>query len=169
MRSLSKRILTAAGPILQPLFDNPDDVVERAVAVAADRGVERQFGTPGAAEQFVDRLAERLPLQVPQGDVDRRERTGQRTLGTELDEAVQHPVLQHGMIERVLADQRRSEVVGDDAERGEPALHRRRFADPPEPVIGVDADKGAALRRAVVRRPGKLERLDFTDFHRPSQ
>jgi hypothetical protein len=30
----------------------------------------------------------------------------------------------------------------------------------------VDADKRAALRRGVARRPCDLERLDFADFHR---
>src|SRR4051812_1523488 len=53
----------------------------------------------------------------------------------------------------------------DDAERGETALHRRGFADPVEPVLAPHPDKGAALLRLVLRRPGDLKRLDLGDFH----
>ena len=165
VRSLSKRILIAAGLSFSRVFDHAQHLVEAALAVAADRGVERQRGAPGAAEQLVDRLAEQLALDVPQRDVERGQRAGQRALRPELDAGVQQRVEQHGMIERVLADQRRRQVVADDAERGEAALHRRRLADAVDAVIGVDAHEGAVLRRLVVRRPAHLEGVDAGDLH----
>ena len=69
------------------------------------------------------------------------------------------------MVERVLADQLRRQVVRDDPERGQPALHRRGFADPVETVLAPHPDKGAALLRLVLRRPGDLKGLNFGDFH----
>ena len=44
--------------VLQPRLDDAQHLVQAAFAVAADRGVERQRGAPGAAEQLVDRQAE---------------------------------------------------------------------------------------------------------------
>src|SRR5665213_2984075 len=69
------------------------------------------------------------------------------------------------MVERVLADQRRRDVAGDDAERSQPAQHRRRLADPGNAVVAIDALPGAALRRFVARRPANLEGLDVFDLH----
>ena len=43
--------------VLQPRLDDPQHLVDAALAIAADRGIERQAGPPGAAEQLVDRLA----------------------------------------------------------------------------------------------------------------
>ena len=151
--------------VLQPRLDDAQHLVQAAIAVAADRGIERQRGAPGAAEQLVDRLPDQLALEVPQRDVERRQRAGQRALRPELHTGVQQRIQQHGMIERILADQRRREVVPDDAERGEAALHRRRLADAVDPVVGEDADEGAVLRRLLVRRPAHLERIDAGDLH----
>jgi len=47
--------------VFEPGFDNPQHLVEGALAIAADRGVERQAGAPGAAKKLVDRLAKNLP------------------------------------------------------------------------------------------------------------
>ena len=49
--------------VLQPRFDNPRHLVDAALAIAADRGIEGETGRPGAAQQFVDRLIEQLALQ----------------------------------------------------------------------------------------------------------
>ena len=106
-----------------------------------------------------------LALDVPQRDVERRQRAGQRALRPELDAGVQQRVEQHGMVQRILADQRRREIVRDHAERGEAALHRRGLADAEHAVVGVDAHEGAVLRRLVVRRPAHLERIDAGDLH----
>ena len=40
--------------------------------VVADQGVDGIRHAPRTAEQFVDRLPERFPFQVPKGDIDRR-------------------------------------------------------------------------------------------------
>ena len=151
--------------VLQPRFDDAQHLVDAALAIAADRGVERQAGAPGAAEQLVDRLIEQLALQVPQRNVERRQRAGQRPFGSELDEGVQQCVEQHRMIERVLADQRRRQIVLDDPERGEPALHRRRLADAERAVVAMNSDPSAALRGLVLGRPLNLKHFDFADLH----
>src|SRR5712691_12736472 len=39
-------------------FDDAQHLALAALAIAADRGVERQAGAPGAAKQLVDRLPE---------------------------------------------------------------------------------------------------------------
>src|SRR5947207_10793987 len=151
--------------VLEARFDDAQYLIDIARAVAADRGIERQARAPGAAEQFVDRLAEEFALHVPERDVERRERAGQRAIGPELGKAMERGVEKDGVIERVLTDQHRRDVARDDAERGEAALHRRRFADAVVSVIRVDADKGAALLRLVAGSPADLKRLDVADFH----
>src|SRR5438105_12736177 len=78
-------------------------------------------------------------------------------------------VEEDGVIERVLTDQHRRDIARDDAERGEAALHRRRFADAVVSVIRVDADKGAALLRLFAGSPADLKRLDVADFHYASE
>src|SRR3954452_13046642 len=69
------------------------------------------------------------------------------------------------MGELFLVNQLRRQVVRDIAERGETSLHRRGFADPVEPVLAPHPDKGAALLRLVLRRPGDLKGFDLGDFH----
>src|SRR5262249_39405880 len=63
------------------------------------------------------------------------------------------------LIKRILADQRRREVVLDDPDRGEPALYRCRLGNAEGAVIAMDSDPGAALRRLVVGHPGDLKSL----------
>src|SRR5229473_8640670 len=75
--------LDRGGIVPQARFDDAQHLALAALAIAADRGVERQARAPSAAEQLVDRLPEELALQIPQRDVDGRERAGQRALRTE--------------------------------------------------------------------------------------
>jgi hypothetical protein len=60
-----------------------------------------------------------------------------------------------------LADQGRRKIVLDDPARGEPALHWRRLANAERPVIAMNSDPGAALRRLVLRRPFSNLRIAF--------
>src|SRR5439155_9104721 len=90
--------------VLQALFDDAQYLVNTPYAIAADRGVERQAGAPGTAEQFIDRLAEEFALEVPQRDVERRQRPAQRAFRAELDEGMECRVEQDGVVERILAD-----------------------------------------------------------------
>src|SRR5437899_462865 len=48
--------LYCRGLVRQTCFDDAQDFVDAALAIAADRGVERQARTPGAAEELVNRL-----------------------------------------------------------------------------------------------------------------
>src|SRR5260370_10435252 len=72
--------------VLQPRFDNVQQLVDAALAIAADRSIEREAGAPSAAQQLVNRLLEQLALQIPQRNVERRQGAGQRTLWSLLDE-----------------------------------------------------------------------------------
>ena len=128
-------------------------------------GSEGQACAPRAAQQLVDWPIEQLAFQIPQRDVDSRQRAGQRALRSELDEAVEQAVLQYRIIERILADQRWCEVMLDDPERGEPALHRRRLANAERAVVAMNPDPGAALRRLVLRCPLDLKDLDVANLH----
>ncbi len=74
------------GLVFEPGFDHSQDIVDAALAIAADRGVERQTSAPSAAEKLIDRLIEQLPFEVPQCDVECRESAGQRALRPELGE-----------------------------------------------------------------------------------
>jgi hypothetical protein len=113
----------------------------------------------------VDRLAQQLALEVPQRDVERRERAGDRALGPELHELVEQGVEEDGVVERVPAQERGRHVPGDDDERGDAALHGGGLAEAEQAVVRDDADEGAA--RAFVRlAPEELERLDGGDLHR---
>lgn len=112
----------------------------------------------------MDRLVEELALEVPEGDVEGRQRAGHRALRPELDELVEQGVEEDGVVERVLADQRGGHVPGDDDEGGDAALHGGGLAEAEEAVIGDDADKGAARAR-VPLAPQELEGLDGDDLH----
>jgi len=78
---------------------------------------------------------------------------------------MQQRVEQHRMIERVLADQRRGEIMRDDPERGKTTLHRRGLTDTERTVIAINSDPGAVLLRAVAGCPADLKSLDVTNFH----
>src|SRR5262249_42726366 len=92
-------------------------------------------------------------------------RTGERSLRTELGKGVQQCVEQHGVVERVVADQRWRQIARDDPKRGDPALHWRGLADAKRTVIAVNPDPSAALLWLVPGRPADLKCLDVADFH----
>src|SRR5690242_2968015 len=110
--------------VLQSGFRYAQDIVQLAIAIAAYRGIERQRGPPRSTQQLIDRLAEQLALDVPHGNIECRQGSGQRTLRSQLHARVQQRIQQHCMVQRILANQGRSKVVLDDAERREASLHR---------------------------------------------
>jgi hypothetical protein len=150
----------------QARLDDAQDLVDAALAIAADRRIERQSCAPRAAEELVNRLIEELAFQVPQCNVHCRQCAGQCPLPSKLGEFMQQRVVQHFMIERIRTDQLRREIVPYDPERGQPAMHRRRLTDTDQAVVTMDSDPSAALRRLVLRRPSYLEDLDITYLHR---
>ena len=161
--------LDGRGFVFEAALDDPQDIVQAALdPVAADGSVERQGGFPGAAEELVDRLAEHLSLDVPERDVDGGKRAGERAVRSQLDEFVEQPVVQDGVVERVAADRLRRDVVDDHAERREPAPHRRRLADAMKAVVGPDTDESAARIRHALVRPFHLEGFDAVDLHVPA-
>jgi hypothetical protein len=85
--------------------------------------------------------------------------------GPSLTSVCSQPVLHHRVVERIGAAQHWRDVVLDDAERGQAALHRRRLADPHAAVIGPDAHESASFRRRIRGGPCDLESLDPVDLH----
>ena len=81
--------------------------------------------------------------------------------GPELDDLVEQPVLQHGLVERVLADQRVGHVVLDHAECGETTQHRAHLAEPADARIGLDADEAASPARVQARQ----SKVEVAPFH----
>ena len=89
----------------------------------------------------------------------------ERAFRSELDQAVQQPVVDHRVIERVRAGDRGRDVVLQDRERDETALHRRDLAQTATPVVAPDAQEAAASGRRILRAPLDLECLDSGDAH----
>ena len=91
------------------------------------------------AQQFIDRHAQRLALDVPQRDVDGRDGRGEDALRREEAAAEEHlpDVLDP---RRVLADQQRLEVL-DRADHRQFAPGDARLADAVDALVGIDDDK----------------------------
>ena len=128
-----------------------------------------------AAEQAVDRLAERLALQVPQSHIDRGHRGDADRRAAEVHRAAIHLLPEPFVVERVLADQKSPQPAGDVvAERGvDDRLHhlgrRIRLADAFEAVVGADADEHRVLAAGGLRldvRDAENLADDLGDLHR---
>ena len=124
-----------------------------------------------AAEQLRDGDAERLPLQVEQGDLDPGDRVGAdpAPVPRELLHAVHEPLDP----QRILADEELRQLRVDDR------LDRRqrrsgRLADPHQALVGVDLDEQARRRMPGAARPDQRlphggphsDRFDLGDPHR---
>ena len=123
------------------------------------------------AEQLAHRLAERLPLDVPERDVDAADRVDRDPAAADEDHAAVHLVPEPLDVERVLADQQLAQAVRDRM-RGR-GVHERRdrvgrrvdLADAGDPLVGVDQDDEIVL--AAVRNPlvhGGLPQDDGLDI-----
>src|SRR5262249_54881470 len=150
------------GSELEALLDDPADLVDRALAVAANRRVERDFPPPPATEELPHRLAERLALQIPQREVDGGEGAGVRALRAELDVLMEEPILEHACLQRIGAEQHRRERARHDLERGVAVHHRARLAEAVCARVAPDPDPGAA---APALTPAYVERFDARDLH----
>jgi hypothetical protein len=122
-------------------------------AVLVDVAVDARLGARRPAQQLVDRHVERLALDVPQGDVDRRD-GGVLGQAGEVAEAVHHvPVMLDG--EGVLALQ----VLGEAADAGAGGLDvapGARLAVADDALVGGDADEHELPH---------VQGLDFADLH----
>src|SRR5688500_15602028 len=91
-----------------------------------------------AAEEAPYRLSRQLTGEVPQGDVDGRDRPHLRAGPAGVGDGDEHVLPQPLDVARVLADQQRRQVLLDD---GALALTARiRLAEADDALIGVDAD-----------------------------
>ena len=123
------------------------------------------------AEQLADRLAERLPLDVPERDVDAADRVDRDSAAADEDDAAIHLVPEPLDVERILTDQQPAEAVRDrvrarSADERRDGLGRRvDFADAGDPLVGVDQDDEIVL--AAVGDPlvhGRLPQDDGLDI-----
>ena len=129
-----------------------------SVALEREQEVQPDLVAVLATEQVPDRGAVVLALDVPQRDVDRRQRAGQDVAAERA-----HPVqrlLDVVDLERVLADQVLAELVDDGVCRiGE--TPRTGLADPGQSGVGRDPDDEI--------RPDQIapdeESLDLLDLH----
>ena len=92
-----------------------------------------------AAQQIIDRHAQRLALDVPQGDVDGRDGGREDALGREEAAPEEHLPDVFGS-HRVLADEQRLEML-DGADHRKLATGQPRLADARDALVGVDDDK----------------------------
>ena len=130
------RLHLAEALVLEPP-GRGDDLVERQVAPQRAARIGRHpLARP--AEQFPQRLAERLAADVPQRDVDRRQRQGEHPgrpgaarrgaqLGDDRLDA-----------QRVFADRQRAEIVDGAFQRGGDGAPVKGHPDPFDAVIGID-------------------------------
>ena len=92
----------------------------------------------GAAEKLVDRNAEPFPEDVPQRDVDRRERGGGDLAPFEVGAAI-HRLPEVLDAARILADQKAAEMLQHPL-HGELTAGDPPFADAGDPFICLDRD-----------------------------
>ena len=130
----------------------------------------------GAAEQAVERLVGALAGDVPQRDVERRQRETDRTVAGAIALPVGDLAGERRDVGRVAADRERRDGARDrdrgDAAGGEPEA----LAPADHAVVGRDLDEqrfhGPPLHRsgilrgvAEIVRHADMERLDGGDFH----
>ena len=98
----------------QPRLHNTADLVYTPDTVVANRGIKRQLRAPGPTQQLVDGLAERLAFEVPQGNIDRRQRPGIGPFWTNFDVLMEQAILQDTLRQWVSTYQHGCERTGDD-------------------------------------------------------
>ena len=134
-------------------------------------GVRPDAVVVDGAEQLAHRLAEGLPLDVPEGDVDAADRVDRDPAAADEDDAAIHLVPEPLDVERVLADQQLAEAVGNrvrarSADERRDGLGRRvDLTDAGDPLVRVDEDHEIVL--AAVGDPlvhGRLPQDDGLDI-----
>ena len=126
---------------------------QRVDGAAFHVAVEPRLVAHTAAEQFIDRNAERLALDVPQRDVQRRHRAGDRGAGEVVGAQHDIPVMLYG--EGVLANEVFA-VFDDRRGRGFELTPGAGLAQPDDAGVGVDADIEEAIER---------KRFDLGNLH----
>src|SRR6266508_4619321 len=121
-------------------------------------GVADHLVAREAAEQFVDRDAQRFALDVPEGDVDGGDGGGGDLAGRE-EAAPEHLLPEVLDAAGVLADEEGLEVL-DHALDGELAAGDAALADAGDALVGVDDDEEVVPAAA----PDGVD-LDVGDLH----
>jgi hypothetical protein len=147
---------------LPALLDHANGFIDSAAGIVANRGIEGQFRTPGAAEQLVDWLVEVLALDVPEGNIEGGKRAGDGAFRAELYIFMQQPIVEDRLVERIRTDERGCEI-SDDAERVLAAHHRRGFAVADDAIFGRHAHESRAATRRLIGLPFHLKSFDGLD------
>ena len=141
---------------------------EEGGGVGADLGVGR------AAQEVAERAAERLALDVPEGDVDAADGVDHRAAAAIVDRGLVHLVPEALDVERVLADQDLAQADHDrvGAGRLDDRLDDGRggvgLADAGDALVGVDEDDGGVLGPVRLHRDARdlqVGDLDIGDLH----
>ncbi len=102
---------------------------------------------------MVDRLVQRLPLQIPQGDVDAADRLHKEALEVAtIYHDGEHQFPRDHRVERICTDQHLTQFV-DDSGGGLRRQADHAFADAGDTLVGVDPHQARAV--ALEHRPGE--------------
>ena len=140
----------------------------RPSALVAGRGEGRDAVALLAAEQLVDRHAERLALDVVEGDVDGGDRRLQHAAALEVLAAI-HLLPERADLHRVAADEELA-IVLDRADHGLLAAGQAALAPAVDALVGLDLDEqlvaGADPDRIGLDRGDlKLRQSSTPTFH----
>ena len=105
---------------------------------ATAMGVADHLITAQTTQQFIDRHAERLAVDIPQGDIDRADRRRQR-MGAGEKAAAEHDLPQMLFPGRVLADEPRLERV-DRLQHGQLAPRESTFTNTVDAFVCFNFD-----------------------------
>src|SRR5262249_34981368 len=147
-----------------PGLNDAADLIHTPYTVVTNRRIEREFCAPGTAKELIDGLAWQLAFEVPQGNIDSRQRPGIRSLRTNFYMLMEQTILEHAVCERVGTHEHGRKCTGDDFQRGIAIGHGTGLPQTVETIVSPDADPGA-----FVLAPIDVKRFDAGDVqHRAS-
>ena len=157
--------LDAHHPLGQVALEGRHHLGNAHIEPAAVGAVDRRT-LPATAQKLVDRQAADLPLDIPQGQVDRRLRLGDQSVAAHRLQSPVELVPQPFVVEGVLVDQQRCKIVLQDAAGGRGAAQQAPgVPNPPRPVFGGDEDN----RHVDVADRTALLAAGRPRLHRPRQ
>ena len=129
-------------------------------AVAQEARVGWQVGARASAQQAVERDAGDLARDVPERDVEARQRVHGRPVAADPVQEPLNLVVDRGDLARIAADAQGSEQGVDDRARGREDTMTERLAPADDSRIGLEADEqhvDAGPRPAAEHRRGPVD------------
>jgi len=143
------------------------DRVSRAVAQEARVG--RQLDARAPAEQAIGRHPSDLARDVPQRDVDARQRVHRRPVAPDPVQQTLHVVVEGRDLARIAADTHGPEQGVDDGTRGRKHPMAERLAPADDAAVGLDADQqhvDAGSRPPAEHRRGPVDQHRHVEYER---